>query len=205
MILLRRLFEDGYTFYHKYNNKYEALMKAKSRRKKKHRARVVKVGDYYEVWEKKPPKKREKKKLIKENDILWSLIVRKRDGYVCQLCRYFFETGVKDEEPIPSKYMAAHHIFGRSKKATRWDTRNGITLCYYHHRFYIHGGKMTPSEMAEFYEWFLGKDTYEELEQKSRETVRFNYDFVKEWNEKLREEFEMTFGKTFEEWKKERR
>ena len=59
-------------------------------------------------------KRTETKKL----DKIWGSLVRKTGR--CEICNR------KANQP--------HHIFTRNKRNTRWDVRNGIELCFYHHR-----------------------------------------------------------------------
>jgi len=68
----------------------------------------------------------------------------------------------------------AHHIIGKDDKGLRWDIKNGITLCYYCHRFKIHGGKMSSEERIKFYE---SVSDYNKLKEKSNQAVKFNFDF----------------------------
>jgi hypothetical protein len=103
-----------------------------------------------------------KKRLIQINDDLWSLIVRNRDNYTCRMC------GTK------TKSGEAHHIIGRDNKALRWDIDNGITLCFYCHRYKIHGGKMSEEDKIKFYK---SVSNYDELKTRSR-IVKFNLEFV---------------------------
>ena len=135
-----------------------------------------------------------KKHLIKENDTIWSILVRMKYGNVCVMCG--------DGKPKP---VSAHHIFGRSHKATRWITANGIPLCYYHHRFCIHGGRCEPEDVVKFYKRVIGEETYEWLKQESQKHVKFNLAFVMDWNHKLRGEFLGFTGMSYEEYKNERR
>lgn len=55
---------------------------------------------------------------------LWGLVIHNRDKG-CQWC------GKKDS----SGKMDAHHIFSRESRGTRWNTYNGIKLCYYCHNW----------------------------------------------------------------------
>jgi hypothetical protein len=109
-----------------------------------------------------------KKHLTQINDKLWSLIVRTRDNFVCKMCG------------TQTKHSEAHHIIGKDNKAVRWDIDNGVTLCYYHHRFWMHGGKMTEEKRIEFYKKVLGRDSYWMLRARSVCVVKFNLDFCKE-------------------------
>ena len=69
------------------------------------------------------------KRLEAKADKAWSEAIRARDGK-CIIC------GRK------SNLQAHHAINRRGKKATRWDLRNGITLCVKCHLFGIHGNQV---------------------------------------------------------------
>jgi hypothetical protein len=107
----------------------------------------------------------DKKKLREINDKLWSLAVRNRDNYTCRMCG----TQTKNAE--------AHHIIGRDNKVLRWDIDNGISLCFYCHRYKIHGGKMGEEERIEFYRKV---SDYDKLKEKSTQIVKANLDFYVE-------------------------
>jgi hypothetical protein len=68
----------------------------------------------------------------------------------------------------------AHHIIGKDDKGLRWHIENGVTLCYYCHRFKIHGGKMSSEERIKFYK---SVSDYDKLKEKSNQVVKFNFDF----------------------------
>jgi hypothetical protein len=58
-------------------------------------------------------------------DLLWGMLIHNRDNETCQWCGKH-----KNEIKID-----AHHIFGRIAKATRWNSSNGILLCYLCHNW----------------------------------------------------------------------
>jgi len=64
-----------------------------------------------------------KDKLIADCDRIISLIVRKRDGYICQRC------GDKKKQKDHA------HFIGRTKWFIRWDAGNGLTLCRDCHQY----------------------------------------------------------------------
>lgn len=64
------------------------------------------------------------KSFVKWLDRLWGIVIHNRDDR-CQWC------GKQDGK------LDAHHIFGRTNKSTRWDTKNGILLCFYCHHYRI--------------------------------------------------------------------
>ena len=49
-------------------------------------------------------------------DELWSLLVKIRDGKVCCICK-------------ATEYNQSHHLLSRRILSTRWDVKNGITVC----------------------------------------------------------------------------
>jgi hypothetical protein len=132
-----------------------------------------------------------KKKVVKQNDEIWSLIVRLRDNFTCRMCGK------------ATKHVEAAHIIGRDNWNTRWDTRNGLSLCFYCHRFSIHGGRLTEEEKIEFYKKAVGEETYENLLELSKKPVKRNLTYAQAWNELLRQEFMKLTGLSFEEFKKE--
>lgn len=92
--------------------------------------------------------RKERKKIEKTCDLLWSTIIRSVGE--CQKC------GSK-------KNLQAAHIVSRRNKLLRWDLRNGICLCVRCHIFWQH---KNPVEFAEWlrlnypekYEFALNKD-----------------------------------------------
>ncbi len=75
----------------------------------------------------KPKKKITKKGYKKKMDALWSKIVRARDKE-CAICK-------------TKENLQGHHCIVRKAQgnATRWDTSNGIALCYHCHIIELHG------------------------------------------------------------------
>ena len=63
-----------------------------------------------------------KKTTDKERYKEWSIRVRTRDNYECQICR-------------STERSNAHHIIPRQIKEWTFDVDNGITLCVKHHKF----------------------------------------------------------------------
>lgn len=63
---------------------------------------------------------------IKRLDALWSLKVKERAGNVCEYCLV----------PYGEVRLNSCHIIGRANRTLRWDLRNGLSLCYRHHRDY---------------------------------------------------------------------
>ena len=69
-------------------------------------------------------KKRSKKAENRELDEIWALKVKQRDEYFCCICN----------KKVEGKNCQAHHILPKGFPRLRWDTSNGITLCYRHHK-----------------------------------------------------------------------
>jgi hypothetical protein len=68
-------------------------------------------------------------------DKLWSEVVRKQNGFVCQWCLYdYIQNPLKYKQPQPDKHNHAHHIVPKSKGYSgRWEVSNGVCLCFHHH------------------------------------------------------------------------
>lgn len=86
---------------------------------------------------------KERKKLVKRLDILFSKFIRKRDGH-CLKC---FRT----------ETLQCAHIAGRRSLAGRWNEKNAITLCYACHLRWSHQNPLEftvwlKDNLPEFYE-----------------------------------------------------
>ena len=124
----------------------------------------------------------EAKKIKKQLDKLWSETVRARDGR-CVICGR-------------TEFLNAHHIFGRTASATRWDIENGITLCSKHHTF---DNTISPHTTRgsrnwwRFIEMYLGKEKRDEFEKKASKTKRWKrseLQDVKKELKKIKKEYE---------------
>lgn len=76
---------------------------------------------------------------LKPKDKLWASLVKERDSYECQRCHVVYPEGRRQG-------LHAHHIFGRSRRTTRWMLENGISLCFGCH-MWAHANPL------EFHEW----------------------------------------------------
>jgi len=107
------------------------------------------------------------KKITKEIDMLWALIIKKRDKGICQWCKHDGKKRVG---------VNAHHIIPRARgKATRWCISNGVYLCFYcHHRRLLE----YPIDYTYFIEKFLKKQnvSYKDLKEQSKKTAKYNYE-----------------------------
>ena len=93
-----------------------------------------------------PLKKYKQNPLDKKLDTAWSKLVKKKAGNMCEYC--YKTTGLN-----------SHHIYSRSNRSVRWDVKNGVCLCAYHHalssKFSAH---KTPIEFILWLEDKKGKD-----------------------------------------------
>lgn len=94
-------------------------------------------------------------------DILWSEVVKLIAGNKCEFCGK--ETGLN-----------SHHIFSRTNKLLRWDVKNGISLCAYHHLLGNFSAHKAPLEFAEWLKVKRGKKWYEDLRIKARLVVKID-------------------------------
>lgn len=105
-----------------------------------------------------------RKYLVKKLDDLWRRIIFARDKNQCQ-----WNCGKKDK-------LAPHHIKPKGKYTRmRWDTDNGITLCYQHHL----GNGGAHLDGTTFTEWFKEKfpDRYLYLKRRSQIIDRSKIDY----------------------------
>jgi hypothetical protein len=57
--------------------------------------------------------------------------------------------------------LNAHHIISRKFKKLRWDVKNGISLCMYHHMWIVHRNTIVGAELIKSaigirrYNWLL--------------------------------------------------
>ena len=86
----------------------------------------------------------------------WALAVRARDGNKCRYC------GRTDT-------LNTHHIYSRSRKATRYDVDNGITLCVAHHTLSsAFSAHKTPVEFIDWLREQNGEEWLESLRRKAK-------------------------------------
>jgi hypothetical protein len=108
-------------------------------------------------------KSKERKALENKLDKAWSLAVRK--GGQCE----YEGCGKRDS-------LAAHHIFGRAHKGTRWDIRNGVCLCYRHH---IHLAHRDPAIFNDWIKEKKGQGAWDRLKFKALSTTKFTEEDLK--------------------------
>ncbi len=85
------------------------------------------------------PKTLSKAQLSKKLDEAWSLAVKQKAGYECEVC------GAKST-------LNSHHIVGRRNRMTRWDLKNGVCVCVKHHKFGIESFHEDPLWAKEWLE-----------------------------------------------------
>lgn len=90
-------------------------------------------------------------------DRLWSAAIKELHGENCLWCGSGF--GVQ-----------AAHIAGRRHLSIRWDLRNGLPLCAYHHSAY----DAKKGIMVSFVRAFVGEETWAMLQAAKRTTTRDN-------------------------------
>jgi predicted restriction endonuclease len=106
---------------------------------------------------------------IKTLDKQWSLLVKYKAGYKCEVC------GKTQHQTR----LNSHHIIGRRNKMTRWDLRNGVCLCVRHHKF----GIQSAHEDSPWFNVWLEKYRKEDLEY-----VNSIKNQIKKWTPSEREE-----------------
>ncbi len=105
-------------------------------------------------------KKRNKKTLEKKLDNKWAEAIKFRAGFKCEYC------GKREN-------LNSHHIFTRSRKATRWELNNGCCLCVGCHTFSSKfSAHKTPIEFTHWLEKTRGVKWLETLQQMSNEVYR---------------------------------
>ena len=100
--------------------------------------------------ERKPKKKSRRSYLVKALDAIVSRKVRDRDGNRCRKCG--------------RERVYHHHIFTKTRLTTRWDLANGVSLCFFCHRW-------AHAAAEEFRQWiisFMGEKDYNSLYVKSQ-------------------------------------
>ena len=105
---------------------------------------------------------KKKKSKVKICDDLWRDAVKKRAGFVCEICG-------KDSR------IQAHHVIPRTNYATRFMLENGCALCYRHHFYFAH------KDALGFSDWFkkTRPDDYEHIESWRHSQIKNNYEEIK--------------------------
>ncbi len=112
-------------------------------------------------------------------DIAWSKLVKLRAGMKCEYCG-------------KTNYLNSHHIYSRSKKSTRWDVLNGISLCVGHHTFSsTFSAHKTPLEFIKWLENYKGTDYIDDLTIRANMTLKLHKhekeEMLEELNKQIKE------------------
>ena len=106
------------------------------------------------------------RKLDDKLDEAWSMAVKVKAGFRCQVC---FNT----------KMLNAHHIYSRAKKSVRWDLDNGVCLCVNHHVGFTFSAHKTPVEFTDWLRFKYGESKIKILSAKASSTSHLT-EFEKE-------------------------
>ncbi len=137
----------------------EEIKKEKAKQKEKNKLRIIK--DKIRKVKKKEKKHNSISYLTKQLDNLWSQLVKINYNYTCAYC-------------WKKENLNSHHLFSRSKRATRWDLENGITLCCGCHTMSSNfSAHKCPLDFAERIRELKWDDYINELSKKSKE--------IKQW------------------------
>jgi hypothetical protein len=120
------------------------------------------------IMRRKQPTKGSRKDLIKKLDIAWAKRIKEVSPH-CGVCG-------KDS------YLNAHHIFSRRYMSTRWDLKNGITLCRGCHLYFAH---QKYEEFRDIVICRIGIEGFISLKQKSL--------LIKKWDKEELEELLQQF------------
>lgn len=99
-------------------------------------------------------------------DILFSKIVRTRDGWECQRCRGRYDP--------PTKALHCAHNHSRRHESVRWEEDNACSLDFGCHQLL----DSHPIEKIEFFDKRLGKERNRELYLRSKVPTKVDRDLV---------------------------
>ncbi len=158
--------------------------------RQEHQRELARKQKEKDLKEREVEKKREEKKtsiavLTKTADKLWSELIKIQWGNKCWYCwKWSWEV-----------QLHSHHLFTRSRKATRWDLENGICLCAWHHTL---SSEMSAHQTSlEFFLWLeelKGREFIEKISKRSQEVYKVTsedlqakielFKILKMWNDK---------------------
>ena len=110
-----------------------------------------------------------KNKLIKKADEVFQAWVRRRDAY-----RGCYANEIPEERGKCKMQFCGCHLFGKGKKAIRYDEFNVHGGCGYHNQIHDHTMRPQPQIMIGWFIRKFGFEKYEELRVRSYE--------IKEWS-----------------------
>jgi hypothetical protein len=89
-------------------------------------------------------------------DHRWADEVKARDEFTCRRCGRMYQQG--------DRAIQAHHLFTRTRRSTRYDLENGVTLCTGCHRW-VHAN---PADARDWAQREVGKVLFLDVEHRSR-------------------------------------
>lgn len=99
-------------------------------------------------------------------DTEFSLYIRERDEWTCKRCRKVY---VKVDYEKRAKGLTNSHFWGRQHKATRFDPKNCLAVCWMPcHKYYWE--KEKQGDYRDFMRKWLGQKEYDALEKRARGT-----------------------------------
>jgi 5-methylcytosine-specific restriction endonuclease McrA len=140
----------------------------KSHKNEYNRAKVRVVKEKVKVKKEKIKKKRAESvsTLTKTADKLWSELIKIQGGNKCAYCG-------------TTEYLNSHHLFTRSRRATRWDLENWITLCSGHHtlssEFSAH---QTSLEFFLWIEELKWREFIEKISKRSQQITKVTSEYL---------------------------
>lgn len=95
----------------------------------------------------KLPKTLNKTKLGKKLDDAWSVAVKKKAGFKCEVCK-------------SEIHLNSHHYISRNNRMLRWNINNGICVCAKHHIF----GNESFHKNPEWGHFWMEENRWEDLQ-----------------------------------------
>ena len=117
------------------------------------------------MTQKKKNKAKEFKKLVKEADDAFQMMVRYRDNFKCITCGRQFPFGERT-------LLHAGHFISRVHKATRWDEQNVHAQCAKCNLMQSRGSIYTIHAYEKALKWLYGDEIVEDLIQRSRQVYK---------------------------------
>lgn len=105
-------------------------------------------------------------RLRKKSKSARSILIAKLDDIYSEYVR---KTAGKCERCGSKRVLQCHHIFTRTRYATRWHEPNLVCLCRKCHLYWVHGTGTDTDDIMDFYYRHLGsKDAYNDMKLKSK-------------------------------------
>lgn len=114
---------------------------------------------------------------ITRADKLFSLVIRHRDEFTCQRCKF--------QDSPPTQQIHCAHFHSRSKKSVRFDTDNACALCQRCHMYFdgysSWGMESHKSELSEFFLKRLGQERYDLLTVRANTITKVDEELIVLW------------------------